>query len=193
MGNATALALAVPFEEAASSVTDSRRGRDEEVAALFAEQYPSLCRLASMLLGDSAAAEEAVQEAFLKTFSGWWRIRYPERAAGYLRVAVVNQCRSRARRKVSEDRSNRTIWSGLDEAPSDHDPDRSADAVAVIGAVNALPPRQREAVILRYYHDLSEADVAVALGCAVGTVKSQLSKARATLGRALGADAEARS
>jgi RNA polymerase sigma-70 factor (sigma-E family) len=194
MGDATALALAVPFEEAITSVTDGWRGRDEEVTALFATHYPSLCRLAAMLLGDREGAEEAVQEAFLRTFSGWWRIRHPERAAGYLRVAVVNQCRSRARRRVSEDRSNRTIWSAREEGRPEHDPDRSADAVTVTHAVDALPPRQREAVILHYYYDLSEADVARALGCTIGTVKSQLSKARSSLGRALGPDTqEARS
>ena len=98
-------ALALP---AAKGVTIERRaGRDEQVAALFDEHYAGLCRLATLLLDDRGAAEEVVQEAFLRTYSGWWRIRHPERARAYLRAAVVNQCRSRGRRRVSEDRGNR--------------------------------------------------------------------------------------
>jgi RNA polymerase sigma-70 factor (sigma-E family) len=159
------------------AVTDRR---DQAVAALFDTHHASLCRLATLLLGDPGQAEEAVQEAFLKTFAGWRRVRDPERAGGYLRAAVVNQCRSRVRRRMSEQRANRVWWAG------DHDKgssalERTGDALAVLEAVRALPARQREAVVLRYYADLSERDVAQALGCTLGTVKSQLSKARAAL------------
>lgn len=168
-----------------AAVKDGRRQRDEEVAALFAQHYPGLCRLAASLLGDAAGAEEAVQEAFLRTYTGWWRIRHPERAASYLRVAVVNQCRSRARRRASEDRGNRAVWAATPAGLPGPEIERSADAAAVVAAVDALPPRQREAVVLHYFHDLPEAEVAALLGCAIGTVKSQLSKARASIGRAL--------
>jgi RNA polymerase sigma factor (sigma-70 family) len=77
----------------------------------------------------------------------------------------------------------------LREDAGPQDPERTGDVLAVLDAVRSLPTRQREAVVLRYYADLSEAEVARALGCSVGTVKSQLSKARATLSRLLeGAD-----
>lgn len=165
---------------------DGRPGRDDQVAALFDEHYRGLCRLAGLLLDDPAAAEEVVQEAFLRTYSGWWRIRHPERASHYLRAAVVNQCRSRGRRRRSEDRGNRTAWVDADRRAEDRSTEVSADALDVVQAVRALPPRQREAVVLRYYEDLAEADIARALGCTVGTVKSQLSKARATLSERLG-------
>lgn len=162
-------------------------GRDEQVAALFDEHRAGLCRLAALLLGDRAAAEEVVQEAFLRTFAGWRRVRQPERALGYLRAAVVNQCRSRARRRVTEDRGNRTVWAA-EAGRVAHDVwsgDEAAESIRVLAAIRALPPRQREAVVLRYYADLSEADMAAALGCSAGTVKSQLAKARASLAQLL--------
>lgn len=166
-------------------MTLRRPDRDREVVALFDEHYAGLCRLATLLLGDEAAAEEVVQEAFLRTFAGWWRLRRPTRARWYLRTAVVNLCRSRGRRRQAEDRGNRTVWATQGAAAVEGDPDRAGEWLAVVDAVRALPRRQREAVVLRYYEDLSDADVATVLGCSVGTVKSQLSKARASLARRL--------
>jgi RNA polymerase sigma-70 factor (sigma-E family) len=188
VGYETALVLARPAGEVA--VTLRRPERDREVVALFDEHYRGLCRLATLLLGDEAAAEEVVQEAFLRTYAGWWRLRRPTRARWYLRAAVVNQCRSRGRRRAAEDRGNRTVWAteGAD-APA-WDTDRAGESLVVVEAVRALPRRQREAVVLRYYEDLSDADVAAVLGCSVGTVKSQLSKARATLARRLAEPAD---
>jgi len=177
------LALATVRPGAGAVVTE-RPSRDEQVVALFDEHYAGLCRLATLLLGDQAAAEEAVQEAFLKTYAAWWRIRRPERAQWYLRAAVVNHCRSRGRRRVSEDRGNRVAWASDLGAGSEWS-EQTEDGLAVLEAVRSLPDRQREAVVLFYYEDLSEADVAHALGCSVGTVKSQLSKARASLGERL--------
>lgn len=165
---------------------------------LYQEHFSGLCRLATLLLGDAAAAEEAVQEAFVRTYAGWWRLRRPERAQWYLRSAVVNQCRSRVRRRITEDRGNRAVWAadghvGTAGVPgADADGTDAADqAREVLEAVRALPERQREAVILRYYADLTDAQVAAALGCSTGTVKSQLHKARAALARALATGEEA--
>src|SRR5580704_16451532 len=167
MGQGAALALAVVGDEA---VSEQAQGRDEQVAALFDEHYSGLCRLAALLLGDPASAEEVVQEAFLKTFTGWWRLRHPERAQWYLRAAVVNQCRSRVRRRGSEARGNRTVWAGEDRLERPGQEGATNDAIVVLRAIDALPERQREAVVLRYYQDLPEAEVAAALGCSVGTV-----------------------
>lgn len=164
---------------------DAATRRDAAVASLFDAHYAGLCRLATLLLDDRAQAEEVVQEAFLRAFAGWHRIRYPERAGAYLRSAVVNGCRSRGRRRAAEARGNQTVWAQTRHGDPASDPERRADAIAVWQAVRALPPRQREAVVLRYYADLTEAAVAVALGCSVGTVKSQLAKARASLARRL--------
>jgi RNA polymerase sigma-70 factor (sigma-E family) len=183
MGEGTVVALSL--RGAGTSVTVDRPGRDEQVAALFDEHYGGLVRLATVLLGDASGAEEVVQEAFLATYAGWWRIRRPERAGWYLRAAVVNRCRSRGRRRATEDRGNRTVWATDGAVPDQWAADVAGEAMAVVAAVRALPERQREAVALFYYQDLAEADVAAAMGCSIGTVKSQLSKARATLARRL--------
>ena len=182
MGEGALVAVRVPF----GSVPAVTGRRDDAVAALFDAHYDGLCRLATLLLDDPGQAEEAVQEAFLRTYAGWRRLRHPERAGAYLRTAVVNQCRSRGRRRVTEQRGNRAILAGVREDAGPSDVERAGDVLVVLEAVRSLPTRQREAVVLRYYADLSEADVARALGCSVGTVKSQLSKARATLARLLG-------
>jgi RNA polymerase sigma-70 factor (sigma-E family) len=176
--------MVVAWPALSAMAVTARPGRDEQIVALFDEHYRGLCRLASLLLGDSAAAEEAVQDAFLRTYASWWRIRQPERAQWYLRAAVVNQCRSRRRRRSLEDRQYRTMAAQEVATTSENEP--RGDAPVVLAAIAALPQRQREAVVLRYYQDLAEADIAQVLGCSVGTVKSQLSKARATLAGALG-------
>ena len=160
---------------------DDALDRDQRIRALFEEQYAGLCRLAYLITGDQSQAEELVMDAFLRTLAGWWRIRDLDRADRYLRRAVVNLSRSQNRRRHTADRS------GLADQPTmvfstNADPE---DARVVWDAVRSLPQRQRAAVVLRYYEDLSEADIADTLGCSVGTVKSQLSKARASLARAL--------
>jgi RNA polymerase sigma-70 factor (sigma-E family) len=166
--------------------------RDEAVAALFDEHYAGLCRLATLLLGDRGRAEEAVQDAFVRTLAGWRRLRQPERAGAYLRVAVVNECRSRGRRRATELRGNRRVAATQPGAATSPPIERAGETLVVLAAVRTLPPRQREAVVLRYYGDLSEAEVADALGCSVGTVKSQLAKARATLATRLSEETRSR-
>jgi len=167
-------------------VTERSGETDELLGAVFAQHYGGFCRLATLLLDDRAAAEEVVQEAFLRTFASWWRLRQPERAQWYVRAAVVNLCRSRLRRRGSEEAGNRASW--LD--PAEWSDDHIDDAMTVLAAVRSLPRRQRETVILRYYEDLSERDVARVLGCSVGTVKSQLARARTSLARRLDVDGE---
>jgi RNA polymerase sigma-70 factor (sigma-E family) len=159
--------------------------RDREVAALFNRHYAPMCRLAFVILGDAALAEEIVMEALLKTFSGWRRIRDHERAEFYLKRAVINLCRSRIRRKAVERRYDATL--DRSAAISTWDPERSETRRAVWDAVRALPERQRACVVLRYYEDLPEREIGEILDCSVGTVKSQLFKARAKLESALGA------
>jgi RNA polymerase sigma-70 factor (sigma-E family) len=187
VGGLPALHSAAPFSSVGKGVNErtERSDRDQMVSRLFDEHYRGLCRLAGLLLGDPAAAEEVVQEAFLRTFSGWWRVRHPERAQWYLRTSVVNLCRSRMRRRTTEDRGNRVTWSSSQGDVSEDGADRNVEALTLVALVRQLPPRQRDAVVLRYYEDLPEAEIARVLGCAVGTVKSQLSKARANLASAL--------
>jgi RNA polymerase sigma-70 factor (sigma-E family) len=155
------------------------------LSTLFDAHYRSLCRLAYVLLGDGAQAEDVVQEAFLRTFTGFGRLRDRGRADAYLRRSVVNLSRSRLRRRTTEGRSNAAAHRSeqFEDLSGRHDLD-------LLEAVRALPPRQRATVVLFYYADLPETEVAATLGCSAGTVKSQLAKARATLARSLGADPE---
>src|SRR5579875_773569 len=153
-----------------------REPGDEVVRRLFSCHWTGLCRLASLILGDHAAAEEVVQEAFMRTLDGWSGLRRPDRPDLYLRAAVVNLCRSRLRRRAVEWRANRaTAASSVAEAPGVDGSD-PGEAARVAAAVRSLPPRQRSAVVLRYYESLPEAEIADTLGCSVGTVKSQLAK-----------------
>jgi RNA polymerase sigma-70 factor (sigma-E family) len=159
--------------------------RDAEFSALFDRHYGPMCRLAYVILGDGAMAEEIVMEAMLKTYTGWGRIRDMDRIDAYVRRAVVNQCRSKIRRKGIENRVNAVIHHRDETKAPDWDPERHETGRLVWEAVRGLPERQRACVILRYYEDLPEAEIAHALGCSVGTVKSQLSKSRAKLEKVL--------
>jgi len=155
--------------------------RDQRVGDLFDRHYAGLCRLAYLIVGDQLQAEEVVMDAFMRTFASWGRIRDLDRSEAYLRRAVVNLSRTRARRRYTEERSNAAV-TRQPVKPAGGEPERE---LVVWEAVRTLPDRQRAAVVLRYYEDLPEADIADVLGCTVGTVKSQLSKARAALARAL--------
>ncbi|MDQ3646065.1 MAG: SigE family RNA polymerase sigma factor [Actinomycetota bacterium] len=161
--------------------------RDREVAALFDRNYAPMCRLAYVILGDQQQAEEIVMDALLKMFTGWRRIRDIDSIDAYLRRAVVNACRSKIRRKGIENRVNAAIHHRDERRGPDWDPERHETGREVWNAVTKLPERQRAAVVLRYFEDLPEAQIADILDCSVGTVKSQLSKARAKLEKELGA------
>jgi len=169
-------------------VADARADRDAQVSALFDQHFGRLRDLAYMILGDRDVAEELAMEAFVKTFSGWTRIRDVDRADAYLRRAVVNLCRSRIRRRSIEYRVNAVTYRREERRAPDWDPERHEDARRVWAAVRDLPPRQRAAIVLRYMEDLNEREIAEALDCSVGTVRSQLSRARQKLKRSLGAE-----
>jgi RNA polymerase sigma-70 factor (sigma-E family) len=157
------------------------RKRDEEVAALFDASYSKLRGLAYVMLGDGAGAEEVVMEAFAKTFSGWNRFRSVDHPDAYMRQVVVNLCRARFRRQKVEHRVNAIVH----REPPSASPDLDA-RFDLWAAVRLLPERQRACVVLRYLEDRPEAEIADILDCSVGTVKSQLFKARAKLEKSLG-------
>jgi len=99
-------------------MTRADAGVEDRVAGLFDQEYLPLCRLACLLLSDAALAEDVVQEAFLRTFSGWRRLRQPDQAEAYLRRIVVNLCRSRYRHRDAEQRGNATVGGRDNAAPS---------------------------------------------------------------------------
>jgi RNA polymerase sigma-70 factor (sigma-E family) len=159
---------------------------DEAVARLFATHYRPMVRLAGLLLRDAGQAEELVQDAFVALHERWTRLRDPDRAVAYLRQSVVNRARSALRHRGVVDR-----FLGRQGAPAT-EPSAEAGALAaetqaeVLAAVRALPARQREALVLRYYADLSEAQTAETMGVSAGAVKSHTARALAALRHTLG-------
>ena len=146
----------------------------ETIEAVYSRLYAPLARLAYLLVDTRELAEEAVQEAFAKAYPRWRRIEQPE---AYLRTSVVNACRKVQRRR---ELVRRTPLVAVADAPAAGD---LADHVADV--VRALPPTMREAVVLRYYLQLTDAEIARTLDIAVGTVKSTLNRARHQLRRQL--------
>lgn len=159
---------------------------DVAITRLFAAHYRPLVRLASLLLHDPDAAEEIVQDAYVALHGRWGRLRDADRALAYLRTTVVNRCRSALRhRRVVQAYT-------LVARPAADAPSAEAGAMdllahdAVMTALRALPTRQREALVLRYYADLSEADIAEAMGVSRGAVKSHAARGIAALKQSLG-------
>ena len=149
------------------------RGQDASFAAVFNEHHRRAVRLAWLLTGDPHQAEDVVAEAMTKVYVQW-RKGGVDDVGAYLRRAVANQANSRLRRRYLERReaSRRT---GDDRGVRLVD-DEAADRDAVWQAIQQLPDRQRQVVVLRYYEDLSEAATADVLGISTGTVKSSLSR-----------------
>ncbi|GGM45406.1 hypothetical protein GCM10007977_053730 [Dactylosporangium sucinum] len=137
---------------------------------MYAAHYAPLVRLAYVTTGSRPAAEDVVQEAFIEWYRRGATVREP---VPYLRRAVVSRCTSWVRRRRLERRH-----AGVAEPAWTAD---SADAQAVRAALHRLNPRQRAAVFLRYYLDLPEAEIAEALGCRPGTVKSLLHRGLAAV------------
>ena len=171
---------------------------ERHVTSLYQAHALSLARLALVMLGDQSAAEDVVQDAFLGLYRRWGSLTDPAAAWPYLRTSVLNGCRTALRR-----RSRRGVLAG--GTAGDHDDDafagppresaESAEATvmhgeehrAVLAAIRQLPARQREALVLRYYLDLTEDQAAEAMRVSRGTVKSATSRAIVAVGRMLGA------
>jgi len=152
---------------------------DRAVTVLYAAHYRSLVRLAALLLRDVATAEEVVQDSFVAMHDGWRRLRDNDKALSYLRQSVVNRSRSVLRHRVVVDRN------APKPAPDMPSAEQGAIALlersAVVTALRTLPRRQREALVLRFYGDLSEAQIAAAMGISKGAVKSHTARAMTAL------------
>ena len=160
--------------------------RDDALVGLFRSDYGRLVGTARLLVDDRNTAEEIVQEAFIRLHASWRRLDDPSKAAAYLRVTVVNLARGRLRHRRVVDRHRpeplRPVDSPEEHAVADDRHARVATAIAT------LPRRQREAVVLRYYLELSEREIAAALGVSVGSVKTHLHRALAGLANRLEED-----
>jgi RNA polymerase sigma-70 factor (sigma-E family) len=163
----------------AGSGTPAEWDAEQAVTALYGTDYRSLVRLAALLVRDSATAEEIVQDSFIALYFAWRRLRDTEKALSYLRQSVVNRSRSVLRHRVVVDRNA--------PKPAPDMPTAEQGALTllerrqVVTALRQLPPRQREALVLRYYGNLSEAQIASAMGISRGAVKSHTARAIASL------------
>jgi len=159
----------------------ARDAADRHVTALYEAHALSLARLALLMLGDRDAAQDVVQDAFLGLFRRWDKLASPDAAPAYLRASVLNGCRTLLRRRARPD--PRAAEESLESAETAllH----TEEQRAMLTAVRRLPARQREALVLRYYLDMTEDQAARAMGVSRGTVKSATSRAVAAVGRML--------
>jgi RNA polymerase sigma-70 factor (sigma-E family) len=164
-------ALGVP--RAAAAVDDDTTER------LFRAHYSELVGLAGLLLDDRGAAEEVVQDAFAKFHLARHRILDPDREVAYLRSIVCNLARGRVRRRILERRKQPPPVRDVDVRPDAAEDRHRRDVVAE--RLAALPRRQRECVVLRYWLDLPVRDIAATLGLAEGSVKSHLHRGLSAL------------
>jgi RNA polymerase sigma-70 factor (sigma-E family) len=152
---------------------------DRAVTELYSTHYRSLVRLAALLVRDIGTAEEVVQDSFVAMHGGWRRLRDSDKALSYLRQSVVNRSRSVLRHRVVVDRNSPKPPPDMPSA--EHGAIAMFERSAVIAALRLLPVRQREALVLRFYADMSEAQIADAMGISRGAVKSHTARAMATL------------
>lgn len=155
----------------------------DALAALFQAHAAPLVRAAVLLTSDEQLAEEVVQDAFLGLHRRWLRQGPPDSPPAYLRTSVVNGCRSALRRRQIaalvrvENRVPETSAESVALLREEH--------AAVLSAMNGLSRRQREVLVLRFYLELGDAEIAAALGVSRGTVSSTASRALAALGARL--------
>src|SRR3954469_8666838 len=173
----TLVASSLPMNPAAEAAVTW--DADQAGTAIYSAHYRSLVRLATLLVRDVATAEEVVQDAFVAMHGAWRRLREPEKALSYLRQSVVNRSRSVLRHRAVVEKY---APKGLPDAPSaENGAIVELERSAVVKALSALPNRQREALVLRYYGDWSEAEIAQSMGISRGAVKSHTARGMAAL------------
>ena len=162
-----------------------------DVVSLFRSQYWPMVRLATLLVDDVESAEDVVQEAYLSLHRRRHALRDPDKTVDYLRSAVLNLARSNLRRRFATRRRQRELErleltrpTGLPSA--EHAALVSERQRELAGALQRLPARQREVIVLRYYADLSDGEIARALNISTGSVKQHMSRGTRTLRSVVG-------
>jgi RNA polymerase sigma factor (sigma-70 family) len=187
----TIMAAAEPAPRAAAPAT-----ADEALTALYAVHWRPLVRLAYLLLRDQQGAEDVVQDDFVATHRRWGTLRERDRAVAYLRTCVVNGVRSLQRHQQVVSREQRAQAGRADVVGRWTVSSAEASALrdltnsALLDAVGRLPQRQREVLVLRYYADLSESQIADLLQVGPGSVKTHAHRALAALRASLGPDSQ---
>jgi RNA polymerase sigma-70 factor (sigma-E family) len=153
---------------------------DRAVTVLYSMHYRSLVRLAALLVWDVSIAEELVQDSFVALHAGWRRLGDSDRALAYLRHSVVDRCRSVLGHRVIVDEPAPGITPEVPSAAKEQIT-VLGERSALVSALRTLSPRQHEVLVLRYYADLSEAQIASTLGISKGAVKSHSARAMSSL------------
>jgi RNA polymerase sigma-70 factor (sigma-E family) len=154
-----------------------RRADEQDFHEFVVASSTHLGRLARMLAADPHASEDLLQATLLKTWSAWPRVRRADNPNAYVRRVMVNTAAKAGSRR----------WRGeipthaIPELPAEDGTKAVDDRRVLVRAVRALPPRQRAAIVLRYFLDLGDEEVAETLDCSVATVRSQISRALATM------------
>jgi RNA polymerase sigma factor (sigma-70 family) len=182
-----------PADAAAGAVPGAAGSdADQAIAAIYGTQYRSLVRLAALLVGDAGPAEAVVQDSFVAMYDAWGRLQDRDQGVSYLRQSVVVRSRSIRRRMTAEvDASERAppapsagqeaSAAGQETSAAGQETGAAPERPAVISALRALPPRQREALVLRFYLDLSDGQAASAMGISRGAVARHAARAMAAL------------
>jgi len=185
VGSEVACQVTEGLDPEVRSVSPDQSMPADQVSRLYRAHGMDLVRIAAVMLGSRACAEDAVQDAFCELYLRWNKLADPSNALTYVRSAVMNRCRSELRRQARlrrrADRHHRP--------PEAQSPEQAAiigeEHREVLAALRRLPDRQREALVLRYFLDLAEPQVAAAMGISQGTVKSTTSRALAALAEKL--------
>lgn len=162
----------MPIGERVTGVTDEQDASWEQLAALYRAEQPAMVRLATLLVRDQEVAEELVQEAFVRLHP---KLAAVEQPGAYLRTIVVNLCRGHGRRAAT------AASHPPDRPAAAHPPVLPEDLSPVWLALADLPERQRHALVLRFYLDLPDDQIADLLGARPGTVRSLISRGLAAL------------
>jgi RNA polymerase sigma-70 factor (sigma-E family) len=158
------------------AVADVISSGGEDFSAFAVSRWPGLVRLAFGLTGDRWAAEDLAQATLTRAYVAWRRVSRADDPDAYLRRILVNASNRRfRRRRVTEQPGDPPETAVEDPA------ELVSDRAVLLAALRQLPPRQRAVVVLRYWEDLTDAQIAATLGCSPGTVRSQLSRALAKL------------
>ena len=158
---------------------------DEDFRAFFAQHYERLCRLGFLLTGDPAQAEELAQDALVRTWRRWRLVGKPDNPETYARKVLVNRHRSLLRRALVEAR-----YRYRDRPTEGSSDEHCEDAIVLWAATRRLPLGQQAVLVLRYYEDLSETEIARVLGIPAGTVKTLARRGLARLRRSLDATSQ---
>ncbi len=171
-----------------ADAVDEPLDADSGVERLFRAHRLAMVRLARLLVDDRETAEDVVQDAFGALHRRWAALASDDAALGYLRTSVVNGSRSVLRRRRTVRRHPQPAADALTAEPADGRVLLAEEHRDVLAALRALPTRQREVIVLRYWAELPEAQIAATLGISVGAVKSSASRGRDAIAAVLNSE-----